>query len=276
MSYALLAVGVGTAAYSIISGVSKNSKAKKIARSNKRPAYKIPQGIIDNQRLLEARASRGLSGASINLYNKSSDRQTTSSIDAILKGGGSVSNIGDLYSHVNEGVDRMALIDDEMRARNVQGLVSQNNVLADHQDKEWQVNYWGPYADNAQAAAKLKEQGANDINKGITSLGSAVAGYAGGANYGSLASGVFGKKSSESEYAGEGNVRDSSGRNYRDYVPEKAHSSVLEKTTDRTPAYLRYPGLAGTRGYRRGVASLDPVWDDQSQTYVDPLTGNPL
>lgn len=290
MSYALVVVGLGTAAYSIISGVSKNNKAKKMARANKRPNYEIPKAVQDNQRLLESRAGQGLSDNGVQLYRQASDRQTTSTLDAILKGGGTVNNIGELYSSTNDGIAKMALIDEEMRARNVAALVQQNNIIGDHQDKAWQVNTWGPYADKAQAAAALKAQGSKQIESGITTAVSTVANAYTGGMYGSLAGGVFGGKgggtgggagvpgvdsTGAARRINYGGADSTAGAANGAMTPAPIESALLKK--ELTPAekiQRQFPGLgAGRRG---GMASLDPVWSEDLGSYINPLTGEPL
>ncbi len=301
MAYAAVIVGLGTAAYSIISGASKKSKAKKMARKNQRPNYEIPKAVQDNQRILESRASQGLSDQSIQLYKQSSDRQTTSSLDAILKGGGNVNNIAELYDTTNVGINRMALIDDEMRARNVQALVNQNNVLGGHQDKAWQVNYWGPYADKAQAAAALQKQGADQINQGITTAGNTLMGAATSGMFKSEGAGVFGKAAgagsapaggtSNAPYGGASGGREAgnpwvnnAGADGNPWSflpagygrqPEPVQSNLL--TNNLTPAQQvqqKYPGLGS--GRRGGMSSLDPVWSPELNSYVNPLTNEPF
>lgn len=175
-----------------VTGAVQKAQAKKIARKNKRPVYSIQKPILDNQDLIESRAGQGLSDAALQIYREGAERGLTSSIDAILAGGGSVNNIGDLYGNYADNISKVALLDEEMRTKNVQNLIDQNNTLAGEKDKEWQVNIWGPYADKAQAAASLSKQGTDNMWKGINTVLGAGSSLAAGNEFKSEGDNVYG------------------------------------------------------------------------------------
>lgn len=256
-----------------ITGIFQSAKANKMAKSNIRPFYKIQKPILDNQAIAESRASKGLSDASKELYIQESDRGITSGIDAITTGGGTVNNIADLYTARNNGVTKMALIDDAMRVNNMKNLTEQNNVLADAEDKQWQVNEWGPYADKAQAAAALKKQGSENTWKGVNTVVGAVANAATAKQYDKEQSGVFAGRHTDPVYSVDApdNMPTSSGRTFNTTAPLPFQSSVLRNRTTTTQTIQnKYPGLMMGRG------NLSPVWSAELGTMVDPITGQPL
>lgn len=173
-------------------GLVQKGKAKRLARANKRPTYNIQQPILDNQAIAESRAGQGISDATRQTLEQGSQRGLTNSIDAILGGGGSVNNIGDLYGNYQDGISKMALIDEEMRTKNVKNLIDQNTTLAGEQDKAWQVNVFAPYADKAQAAAALSKQGSDNIWKGANSVIGAGASFATSKLYNNEKNNVYG------------------------------------------------------------------------------------
>src|SRR5688572_24012649 len=116
--------------FQMAKGFVQKGKAKRMARSNKRPDYKIQRPIIDNQELIESRAGQGMTDASRQVISQENSRGMTSAIEAVLAGGGSVNNIGDLYSRFSDGTNKMALIDEEMRTANVKNLIEQNRLMA--------------------------------------------------------------------------------------------------------------------------------------------------
>jgi hypothetical protein len=188
------AIQAGAGIVQGVSGLIQQAKAKKMARSNKRPTYRRPKEIDTNQAVAESRASQGLSDGARQVMDQSNDRALTASLEAITKNGGSVNNIGSIYGANISGRQRMVLVDEEMRARNVQGLINQNNEMAAYKDKEWQVNVFAPYADKAQAAATLAKQGSENLWKGINTVGSAAANYMTGKQYENEADRVFGEQ----------------------------------------------------------------------------------
>jgi hypothetical protein len=176
-------------------GLIQEAQAKKIARNNPRPTYRRPGEVDTNTDIAESRAGQGMSDSARSAMEQLGDRDLTSSIEAITKNGGNVNNIGDIYGHSISGRQRMSILDDEMRSRNIQNLVTANNEMAGYKDKEWEVNVFAPYADKAQAAAALRKQGNDNIWKGVNTVGSAAGNYFTGQQYKNEADRVFGEQS---------------------------------------------------------------------------------
>jgi hypothetical protein len=192
----LLAAALVTAGAGVVQGITgaiQKGKAASMAAKNTRPVYHIPQPIKDNVALAESRAQEGLTDAAKQTYKQNTEHGLTAAISAITNNGGSVNNIGDLYGNYQEGIGRMSIIDDEMRARNVQQLMGANQAEADSEDKEWQVNKYAPYADTAQAAAALSKQGSDNIWKGVNTIAGAGMNYAAGNLYDKEGNSVYGK-----------------------------------------------------------------------------------
>lgn len=175
----LIIAGLVLAAAQIGQGVAQKSKAAKIAAGNKRPDYEIPNQVIENQKLLESLAQQGLTAGAKQAYTNANDRSLTSSIEAILKSGGSPNLIGEAYDSSTQATSRMALAEDEARIRNINMYIQGQNMLADETSKKWAINKFAPYADKAQQAAQLSSQGSDNIWKGINTGFSA---YASGVN----------------------------------------------------------------------------------------------
>jgi len=181
-----------------ITGIFQTEKANKMARKNIRPKYDIQQGIEDNQALVESKASEGLSDNAKQVLTTGSERGLSSSIDAILKGGGSVNNIADIYDNFQGGISKLSLVDEEMRAKHVADMIAQNREMAGETEKKWQINEFAPYADKAQAAATLAKQGSDNLWKGINTFGSSAGNLAMANEFGKDANSVFPKTSTDS------------------------------------------------------------------------------
>lgn len=241
MTIAAAAQAAGGIVQGVVGAIQKG-KAKRMARANKRPDYSIQRPVLDNQAIAESRAGQGMSDASRQFLRQDSERGLTSALDAILAGGGSVNNIGDIYGNYQTGISKMALVDEEMRTKNIQNLISQNNQLAAEKDKEWQVNVYAPYADKAQAAAALSKQGTDNMWKGINSVIGAGANFAAGQQFGSQASGVFGKGGvgvdGMMNPPGTGNTP-----NFNWYMPQSEFPQRPQPPTTQQQLQLQYPGL---------------------------------
>lgn len=247
-------------------GAFQKGKAKRMARANKRPVYSIQKGITDNQALIESRAGQGISDASRQFLRQDSERGLTSSIDAILAGGGSVNNISDLYGNYQTGISKMALVDEEMRTKNIQNMIAQNNTMAAEQDKAWQVNVYAPYADKAQAAAALSKQGTDNMWKGINSVIGAGANYASSQQYANQANNVYGRNGvgvTNGTGAGGGELTAGGNANpWNWYMPEGTPpfnpNAPRNQPTVNETLQLTYPGLMlGNMGYDAGGYDME-------------------
>lgn len=185
-------ITAGTGAVQAGAGIAQKNKAARMAKKNIRPNYTIPKEIKENVAIASSRAQQGISDAAKQTYKQEAEHGLTAAISAITNNGGSVNNIGDLYGNYQEGIGRMAIIDDEMRVRNVNNLILANKDMADAVDKEFQINKWAPYADTAQAAAALSKQGNDNIWKGVNTIVGAGVNYATANMYKDEAANVFG------------------------------------------------------------------------------------
>lgn len=186
MSFAIVAAGVavGTAGYQIYSGAHAKSKAKKEqARLNaSRPKLPVSPYAQQQYDLARSELSNGMSSQAEQAYNNASDRQFSTSLDAILKGGGDINNIGELFDASDQGRQRLALAKENMRINNINNLVRASQNLTNEEQNAFKFNQWAPWADKAQANAQSMIQGQQTMDSGISSLGNIVASYLGGLN----------------------------------------------------------------------------------------------
>lgn len=172
--------GLGAGSTMAISGGYDLTKANKLEKKlGKRPLYVIPEPTIKNTYIAENRAQQGLSDASLQVYTQNADRGLSSSLDAILKSGGGVNSVSDLYSGYNDSLSKIALMDDQARFQNQQLLMAQNSLMADELDKQWQLNIFAPWSDEKQRIAELRALG-NAKKMGGASV---MAGASGGNGY---------------------------------------------------------------------------------------------
>lgn len=172
----MLAIGLASALGQVAYGKSQQKKAEEMRKKNIRPTYEISPEEKENQRITQLRAQQGLPETVKQYYTQGAERGLTTGVDAILKGGGNMNQIGGLYSGYNDALSRLAIADDARNYANVQALIENNRRMTQERDKEFQVNKYGPYADTAQLAAQTAAQGANYINSGINTATSSLMG----------------------------------------------------------------------------------------------------
>lgn len=175
MSMALIAGGVTVAAagYKVYDTAHKNSQAKKLAASNKRPVYNADGTIREVYDI----AAANLDNTSLLDYGTNQLEQGQfAGIDAILKSGGRADfgTINNAY-----GSNLKALIA-QMDAKRDQRVATYNNAaynLSQSRDAEFQYNQDAPFKDKKQQEAMLRQQAEQSKNEAISLAGSAVANY---------------------------------------------------------------------------------------------------
>ncbi len=173
-------VAAGSAAYGIGSNISKNRKAKRREDAlGDKPVYNIQEPTLKNQYLAEYNAQQGLSDESRMMYEQQANRGLSESIDALLKAGGGINSISDLYANYQDKGMELANLDDQVRFRNQQLLMAQNEKTGNELDKVYQINKLAPWKDEKQAIAELRTMGRNDLNAGISIASNAALGAAG-------------------------------------------------------------------------------------------------
>jgi hypothetical protein len=189
------ALGVGQA----VAGLFGKSKAKKEAErlAASRPKYAESPYAKQGLSLAESELSTGMSGEAKNAYEQGIDRDLSTSLNAVLKGGGSVNNIAEVFGASTQGRQRLAMMKDNLRLNQINNVVRAQNTMTEEREKAFQFNEWAPWADAAKANAGARQAAENQIWGGIGTLGSAVMGIGGAAK----AAGGFGQffNSSSSE-----------------------------------------------------------------------------
>lgn len=180
-------VGVGTAAVSITAGVISNAKAKKEAKKlqENRPVFEASP-YLDNQiNLAESELANGMSARSEQIYGQQADRAISSSLNSILQGGGSVNNVADLFDASDQGRQRFAMMNDNLRLQQINNLVRAQGGAETQRQQQFQFNEYAPWTDASQANALARQGAQRQINNGINTAGSALMGYANQQGWGS-------------------------------------------------------------------------------------------
>ena len=175
-----IVVGAGSLAYGAGSSISKNKKAKdREAAAGAKPVYNIQEPTLRSQAMAENLAQQGLSDESRMMYEQQANRGLSESLDALLKVGGGVNSVSDLYSNYQDKGFELANLNDQIKFRNQQMLLAQNEKMASELDKQYQLNVLDPWKDEKQAIAELRTIARNDLNVGIAGASYAVMGIAG-------------------------------------------------------------------------------------------------
>lgn len=172
--------GVVVGGAQLVTNLINKGKAKEKARelAVSRPDYEVNPLYGENLDLAESEVG-GLSARGEQAYNQLNDKQFSSSLDAILKSGGGVNSIGDLYSSGQEGRLRLAQLNDELRMNQIRTLMGTRTQMADQDDKAFEFNEWRPWADKASANAEARKAADEGIWSGIQTIAGAGMQFAG-------------------------------------------------------------------------------------------------
>jgi len=163
-----------------VTNLFKAGQAKKEAREleRSRPQYQISPLAGDELSLTKSElASGGLSSTAQTAYNDLDNQQFSSSLEALLRGGGSVNGVADVYGQGQTGRLRLAQLNDQMRLQKINNYIGAARYYTDQTDKAFEFNKWMPWADKAQANSKARQNADAGIWAGLGTAGAGVVNY---------------------------------------------------------------------------------------------------
>lgn len=175
MSYALAGtavVGGIEAGIGAIGSHKTKERAAKLAAS--RPKAQItPES---NEEVQLASSELANNGHNPGQFNED-DKDLSTSLDTILKGGGDPNSVSAMFSDDQGGRQRMALISEQMRLAKTNNLVSALRNRAGEREEDFKNNEIAPWDDAAQANAQARSQSQSLIWGGINTAASAAMAY---------------------------------------------------------------------------------------------------
>lgn len=164
-------LGLAETALGLINSGDTKRKAAELERS--RPQYKISPLAGEDLSLAQSELSNGNSAAE-RAYSTLDNQQFSSSLGAILKGGGNVNNIGELYGNGQEGRLKLTAMRDNLRLNRVNNLFRASEENQQEQQTAWQLNKFAPWEDKAQANAAARTGAQGQIFNGVNTFGTAA------------------------------------------------------------------------------------------------------
>jgi methanogenic corrinoid protein MtbC1 len=175
----LLAAGLITSGLSglakTILGADQIADGREALRNAVRPEYQIQDEYYDNVGMANNMAQSGLPAATRDFYSTQSERGLTASTDAVLRGGGGINAIADIYDKYNQANMRVASEDAMMRTANIRNLMEQNRTLAGQKNIKWSIDEYEPYKDTVRAGNQAVATGTNNVFTGLSGMASTLA-----------------------------------------------------------------------------------------------------
>lgn len=169
------AAGVGE----LITGLINSGKSKREAAEleKTRPKYNISPSAKSEVSLAESELGNGLGAEATRGYETGLDKDFSNSLSTILKGGGSVNDVGSLYGNNQDARGKLAMMKENVRLNQISNLTSAWKNYTDQTDKQFQYNVDAPWKDKAQAVAEARKGSQGQIWNGINTAGSAAMNY---------------------------------------------------------------------------------------------------
>jgi hypothetical protein len=166
-------LGKAQAVLGLINYRKTTKNAAKLAKE--RPVYK-DSGLDDKDlSLAESDLSGGMSARAETAYKQQSDKQFAASLEAMLRGGGSVNNVADVFGNSQEGALRLSQLQDQLRLQQINNVVRARRYKDEQLDKSFMFNKFQPWADKTQANSRAREEASKAVWSGLqtsTSAGS--------------------------------------------------------------------------------------------------------
>jgi hypothetical protein len=241
-----IAIGVGGLVLGEVHKSEANKKAK--ALQNSRPTLTPSPYTKDELSLTQSELAGGMGADAERGYTEQLDKDTSGSLDALIKGGGSVNNVADIFSGKQEGRQRLTMMKENLRLNNIHNFISASRNAEEGRQQEFQFNQFAPWADASQANAQEKQGAEQQINTGVNTAASGVAGELSNIS----------QKNSLNDYFKTGSGGSSTGRyETPDYSTLDSHSS----TPDVAGSAGNPPNEAQQLNYNFNNSSNTSPWD---------------
>lgn len=183
-----------------VTGLINNKKTKKEAArlAATRPKLESSPYLADQLSLARSELQSGMSGAAERAYEEGLSRDTSSSLDAILKGGGDINNVAEIFDRSAVGRQRLSLMKENLRLSQINNLVNAQTASENQRQQMFQFNDFAPWADASRANAQGRQKAQDMIWGGLQTVASSVM----GAGQGAAARSDFGNYFNSGQAAG--------------------------------------------------------------------------
>lgn len=164
------ALGIAQTVTGLINSKKTKKEAARLAAT--RPKLEASPYLDDQLSLAQSELSNGMSAAAESAYEQGLSRDVSSSLDAILKGGGDVNNVAEIFDRSAVGRQRLALMKENLRLSQINNLVNAQGASENQRKEMFEFNQWRPWADASQANAASRQKAQDMIWGGLQTVAS--------------------------------------------------------------------------------------------------------
>lgn len=170
-----VAVGVtaGASTYSMVSGKSKEKKAKAGLAALKRPEFEVSPEYFDNKNQAAQLAQGGMTQASKDFYTNETERNLGSALSSGLYSGGSANDISKILEAHDNSLAKISSEDSAEHIKNIGLYMNANKDLAGQKSIAFGVNKLQPYKDSVKGFNEAINAGETQFNNGLSGLANA-------------------------------------------------------------------------------------------------------
>ncbi len=212
MGYIAAIVGIGSAAYGVISGSRQKRKADKELEylNANQPVEKLPTEVKKNQELASLRSKTGLPAEQYAMAMKNIQRQQAKTLRGASDRRMGLGLLASVDDNANRATANLDAENANARLRNEKTLMDTNSQVANWKKGIYDRNVRQVWDRNFDYNMALKGQGNQNISNGITSgINAAASGlgayYGSGGNNSRWARGLFSTKKNKLDFSGGGN-----------------------------------------------------------------------
>jgi hypothetical protein len=184
MALPALAIPAALGAAEAVAGLFKSGKAKRQAAELERTRPELANSpfVADQLALAQSEFANGMSAEAESAFGQGIDRDLSTSLDAILKGGGDVNNVADIFDRSQVGRQRLSMMKENLRLSQINNLVNAQGAAENERLQQFEFNDWRPWADKAQGNAQARQGAENMIWGGLQTAGAAATSFLQGQN----------------------------------------------------------------------------------------------
>lgn len=161
-------------------GIRQQSKGRKLEESLERPTYQIPGYIQQNLDEAEKMANVGIPEAQRNAYLDQLSRQGTSSLQNFRGRKAGLMGAEIVGQQSLDAQRELRIADIQKRLENQRLAMAARSIMANYQDKAFQLNELNPYQNDMNYARSLQGAGMQNQMTALSDLTGAASTFASG------------------------------------------------------------------------------------------------
>jgi hypothetical protein len=134
------------------------------------PNYNIPSEVSQNQSMAALMAMSGMPMEQYNIAKNNIGESQQFGLNAIKTRGGSIADVNALVGETNKATGNLDAVNAQQKIANEQGLMKANDVMAQYQDKSYDINRLQRYLMRMGIASQLMQGGGSNISGGFNNL----------------------------------------------------------------------------------------------------------